>query len=158
MVYSAALIAYAFVKKGIEEKKPVTQMKLQKMVYFAQGYHLVRFGTSLIEEEFEAWKFGPVIPSIYHTYKLYGSEEITDDTLIPNVSSLESSLATLSYQALDAINYTWEVTRNISAVALSVWSHKEGSPWAEAFRPNVHSIPIKNEKIGQYFTGILSNG
>ncbi len=158
MAYSAALIAYAFVKKGIEQRKPVTQMKLQKMVYFAHGYHLAKYGTPLIEEEFEAWKFGPVIPSIYHTYKLYGSEEITDNTLIPDVRNLELLSISLSYQAIDAINYTWEVTKDIDAVALSLWSHKPGSPWAEAFKPNVNSIPIRNDRIGEYFAGMLSNG
>lgn len=156
MAYSAALVAFAFVKRGIKEGKPVTQMKLQKMVYFAHGYHLAKFGTPLIEEEFEAWKFGPVIPSIYHTYKLYGSEEITDFTLIPNIRNLECELATLSSNAMEAIDYTWEVTKDLSAIMLSAWTHKEGSPWADAFLPNINSIPIENEKIGKYFTGVLA--
>ena len=82
MPYSASVIAYAFVQKGIEEGKFVTQMKLQKMVYFAHGYHLARYNEPLIREEFEAWKFGPVVPSIYQSYKLYGSDMIIDTGLI----------------------------------------------------------------------------
>ncbi|GGB08112.1 Panacea domain-containing protein [Puia dinghuensis] len=157
MPYSAAVIAYAFVKRGIKEGKPVTQMKLQKMVYFAHGYHLAMYGAPLIEEEFEAWKYGPVIPSIYRRYQLYGSEEINDLELIFDVSDLETALLNLSYEAHDAIDYTWEATKNLSAVQLSAWTHKAGSPWAEAFKPDVKSIPIKNDRIGQYFTGFLSN-
>jgi len=157
MPYPATLIAYAFVKKGIEEGNPVTQMKLQKMVYFAHGYHLVKYGKPLLEEEFEAWKFGPVIPSIYQAYKLYGSQPILDVTLISGLPELEIQLANLDAKALDSIKYTWTVTKNIDALSLSAWSHSEGSPWAEAFKPNIHSIPIKNEKIEEYFSGILSN-
>lgn len=54
MAYAAALISFAFVKRGIMEGKPVTQMKVQKMVYFAHGYHLAKYGTPLITEGFEA--------------------------------------------------------------------------------------------------------
>lgn len=157
MSYPASLIAYAFVKKGIAEGKPVTQMKLQKMVYFAHGYHLAKYGVPLIEEGFEAWRFGPVVPSIYHTYKLYGSGEIRDADLIATAEFHENNLSSLSPTAWEAINYTWEATKDISAVRLSTWTHKAGSPWAEAFKPNVNSIPISNQKIGEYFTGILFN-
>lgn len=157
MAYAAALISYAFVKRGIMELKPVTQMKVQKMVYFAHGYHLAKFGTPLIEEQFEAWKYGPVIPSIYEVYKLYGSEEIVDTTLIPDDQELELELTELNARAEDAINYTWDATGDVPARALSNWSHKPDSPWAEAFKPDTLSIPIKNDRIEQYFTGVLSS-
>lgn len=65
--YSAKDIAMAFVKKAIESGKPVTQMQLQKMVYFAHGLHLANTkGEPLVKEEFQAWRYGPVIFS----YKL----------------------------------------------------------------------------------------
>ena len=51
MAYSASLIADALVKRGIKEGRPVTQMKLQKMVYFAHGYHLAKYGDAQIQEE-----------------------------------------------------------------------------------------------------------
>ncbi|HTJ13500.1 MAG TPA: type II toxin-antitoxin system antitoxin SocA domain-containing protein [Dinghuibacter sp.] len=159
MAYAAALISFAFVKRGIMEGKPVTQMKVQKMVYFAHGYHLAKYGTPLITEGFEAWKFGPVIPSIYETYKLYGSEDIVDTTLIPDEQHLELELAELGARAEDAINYTWDATGDVSARDLSAWTHKPDSPWAEAFKPDTMSIPIRNDRIEKYFTGVLtSNG
>jgi len=157
MPYPASLIAYAFVKKGIGDGNPVTQMKLQKMVYFAHGYHLAKFGDPLVIEEFEAWKFGPVIPFIYQTYKLYGSGEITDTSLIYNVTKLESELSKIDPNAIDAINYTWKVTKSLDANSLSAWTHKIGSPWQEVYKPHINSIAIKNETIGKYFTEILTN-
>ena len=52
-------------------------MKLQKLAYFAHGWNLAIRNTPLINESVEAWKFGPVIPSLYHDVKGYGMEPIT---------------------------------------------------------------------------------
>ena len=65
-MYSSVLIAGQFVNLGVKENNPVTQMKLQKMVFFAHGLHLaLNNGDPLIREKFLAWKFGPVVPTIY---------------------------------------------------------------------------------------------
>src|SRR5437868_3452952 len=100
-MYPAPLIAYAFAQKGIEEGKPVTQMKLQKMVYFANGYHMVKYNEPLIKESFEAWKFGPVVPTIYENFKLYGSHPIADT----NISNIKTTydVSQLDDRAKDAI-------------------------------------------------------
>ena len=154
MPYSATLIALAFVKKGIESGKFVTQMKLQKMVYFAHGYHLAKYGTPLIVEEFQAWKFGPVVPSIYQAYRFYGSKPITNlDYIMADLSS--AAIYALDAAALDAIEYTWKVTENITAEALSNWTHQPESPWYEVYNPDVFSIPISNRSIENYFRSLL---
>jgi len=152
MAYNASLIAYAFVKKGVETGKPVTQMKLQKMVYFAHGYHLAKYGEPLIREDFEAWQFGPVAPSIYNEFRLYGSDPIT----VEEPGKMEHELRTLSPDAQDAINYTWEATKDISAYKLSGWTHKKNSPWATAYQPNIVGTVIRNDEIKSYFTQFLS--
>ena len=152
MAYNASLIAYAFVKKGVETGKPVTQMKLQKMVYFAHGYHIAKYDEPLIKEDFEAWQFGPVAPSIYNEFRLYGSDPIT----VQEPGKMEQALHTLSPDALDAINYTWEATKDVSAYKLSGWTHKKGSPWAAAYQPHIIGTVIKNNEIKSYFTQFLS--
>lgn len=154
MSYSASAIAYAFVKKGIEEENYVTQMKLQKMVYFAHGYHLAKYGEPLIKEEFEAWKFGPVVPGIYHDYKLYGSDAIIDTGLITDDSDRLEAVK-LNDSATDAINYTWQVTKHLNASQLSRWSHLDGSPWAQVYNERQFLIPIKNTSIQDYFKKVL---
>ena len=151
MPYSASAIAYAFVIKGIEEGRFVTQMKLQKMVYFAHGYHLAKFGTPLINEEFEAWKFGPVVPDIYQSYKLYGSDMIIDPGLVRNTAKP----LTFSASAQEAIDYTWAVTKNLSAFQLSHWSHLEDSPWAAVYNSTNGLQAINNEAIKSYFQRLL---
>jgi len=154
MPYPASLIAYAFVKKGIESGSPVTQMKLQKLVYFAHGLHLAADDGPLINEIFQAWKFGPVIPSIYHDYKFYGSSPISDPDLyfvFGEASSADMKLSMLSTTAEKSINATWDGLKDASAVQLSNWTHKDGGPWKRYYQPGVNDVAIPNEDIKEYF-------
>jgi uncharacterized phage-associated protein len=54
----------------------ISSLKLQKLVYYAQGFHLALYGTALFPEEVEAWPHGPVVLSLYNAYKKYGSNAI----------------------------------------------------------------------------------
>ena len=157
MPYSASLIAAAFVDRSLKERNYLTQMKLQKMVYFAHGYHLAKFGTPLLEDAVQAWKFGPVIPQIYSDYKLYASDLIKDTRYISiPYKQLEKEFSSLSASAQDAINYTWEVTKYLSAAKLSNWTHETNSPWAKVYNPNDRETVISNDLIKQYFTTFLA--
>jgi uncharacterized phage-associated protein len=156
-MYPASLIAFAFVERGIKENKFVTQMKLQKVIYFAQGVHLAKFDEPLIQEEIQAWKFGPVVPEIYHQYKLYGNEPIRTTDWIAPVFERDKDLKNLSTNAKKSIEYTWDVTKDLSAITLSNWTHRKGSPW-EKFYTDMHlGIVIDNEEIRSYFKKLLFN-
>ncbi|HEY4875924.1 MAG TPA: type II toxin-antitoxin system antitoxin SocA domain-containing protein [Puia sp.] len=158
MPYSASLIAAIFVKRGIEQRKYVTQMKLQKMVYFAHGYYLAKYGEPLIIEGFEAWKFGPVIPQIYQDYKFYGSDYITniEYASLLGMELEDADINQLSENARDAVNFTWETLKNISAGKLSSWTHLEGSPWQQVYNENDREIKIDNNVIKDYFASFLA--
>lgn len=155
MPYSSLLIAYAFVKRGIDTGQPITQMKLQKMIYFAQGIHLALYNEPLLKETFQAWKYGPVIPDIYHAYKLYGSNPIDDTSWIWNGEIANEELNTLSENAKKTINYTWDTLKDINAVKLSNWTHKEGSPWQKVYVNGANDVLIPNNEITSYFTRFL---
>ena len=143
-MYSALVIASKFIQLGIQKGKPVNPMKLQKMVYFAHGLHLARNNKPLINEEIEAWSYGPVIPSIYHEVKQFGNNEIEENVLDYRLRNLDSD-------AEHTINLTWEVTKNMSAVQLSNWSHIDGSPWEKTYDGEKHKV-IPNEVIKEYFS------
>lgn len=57
----------------------VSNLKLQKLVYYAQAWHLAIHDTPLFEEDFQAWIHGPVIPELYQKYKSYGWQPISVD-------------------------------------------------------------------------------
>jgi len=154
MEYPATLIAYIFVKKGIETKHPITQLQVQKMVYFAHGYHLAMYNEPLVIDIFQAWQFGPVIPTIYEAYKAFGSDKIEDLTQVrfaPNKVEIDS----ISARAKETIEATWEITKEVPAAKLSMWTHKQGSPWSNVYVKDEKSTPIPNKEIKKYFSSFL---
>ncbi|MBQ6623932.1 MAG: DUF4065 domain-containing protein, partial [Mogibacterium sp.] len=64
--YSAKDIAEHVVTKCVREQEPITNLHLQKILYFIQRDYVKKIGEPLFADEFEAWKFGPVVPCIYY--------------------------------------------------------------------------------------------
>ena len=62
----------------------------------------------------------------------------------------------LSDSAADAIEYTWKVTKHLSGVQLSQWSHLDGAPWAKVYNPSDPSATITDESIKEYFQNLLA--
>ena len=54
----------------------ITNLKLQKLLYYAQAWHLAHFGSPLFSDDIEAWQYGPVIKSIYQKYSKFGNQPI----------------------------------------------------------------------------------
>lgn len=54
----------------------ISNLKLQKLMYYAQGFHLALTGKPLFEEAIMAWELGPAIPSLYHSFTQTGGEPI----------------------------------------------------------------------------------
>ncbi len=61
------------------EEEPVTHMRLQKLLYYAQGWALASRGEGLFAGEIQAWRHGPVTPGVYATFKKYGGGTIGAD-------------------------------------------------------------------------------
>lgn len=89
---------------------PITNLKLQKLLYFIQGEYARRTSRRLIEEDFYAWQLGPVIPALYSKYALYSSTPIprrvcpVKTSIPPNVLRIiENILAKYAHRA------TWDL-------------------------------------------------
>lgn len=67
----------------------LTNLKLQKLLYYVQVLSLKRCNTILFEEEIEAWSYGPVIPAIYYKYKIFGRNILEIDE--PNLLLLDEN-------------------------------------------------------------------
>lgn len=68
MTYSAKDIGRETVRLSVENELWISNLKLQKLLYFAWLEYFRRHGAHLFEDNFEAWKFGPVLPSVYYEY------------------------------------------------------------------------------------------
>ena len=145
--YWSTEISDCFALRGIGEGKPITQMLVQKMVYFAHGLYLAETkGSPLIKEDFEAWKFGPVVPNIYHKYKIFGDTPIRDLSLL-RYSGHSVEPCELINVAYGIIEDTWKNLKDLDAIQVSNWTHKDGSAWSRVYNPNERNIIIPNEYI-----------
>src|SRR5262245_59991994 len=76
--FSADAVSNYFLIRADNEGRPITPMKLQKLMYFAHGWHLAldTSGDSLIAEDAQAWDYGPVFPHTYYEFKDFGNRPI----------------------------------------------------------------------------------
>src|SRR6185437_3205902 len=170
MAFSADAVANYFLDRACAASLPVSPMKLQKLIYFAHGWHLAleKNGHPLLAENEQAWEYGPVLPSVYHEFKDFGDQPITRKAT--EVEFNEDRGLVLYEPAIDqeaakfaddiefpkaVLNRIWNVYSPHPAVQLSEMTHEEGSPWwqvrSEAKRRFRGKIPrglnIPNELI-----------
>jgi len=121
---NALKVAYYFLKRGLEEKKPITNKKLQKLVYYAQVWSLVLNNKKLFNERIEAWVHGPAIPRLYSKFKKFEFDPITLD-------GSEFENLNFSNKQLDVLDNVWKVYGKYNAEYLEALTHSE-LPWQEA--------------------------
>lgn len=123
----ASDVADFFISLGnAENEDPMTNMRINKLMYFAQGFHLQRFGTPLFKDEIKAWKYGPVVESIYRKYHPTGRNIITECSPNFNISGFSADDIQL---LLDVYNKY----RSLSTSRLVEKSHEANTPWARTY-------------------------
>lgn len=78
MLLTCFEVAKYFIRLAHETGSFISNLKLQKLVYYAQAWHLALFEQPLFNEDFEAWIHGPVVPELYHYYKKFGWRPIDE--------------------------------------------------------------------------------
>jgi len=127
---------------GDGEYELISHMKLQKLVYFCQGYSLALFNKPLFPETIEAWEHGPVCPKLYKILKAYGSSPITA-VVDPDKIKLEESEKQL-------INMVYSKYGQYSASRLRAITHNEG-PWNRILVTTEIPIGI----MAEYFLSLI---
>ena len=74
--YPALTIAKWFIAWAEAEEEELSNLKLQKLLYYAQGHHLAERHAPVFTEPIQAWSHGPVVPPVYHEYKRFGRTTI----------------------------------------------------------------------------------
>lgn len=149
MSASALAVAKELVEVAAANGNPLTNMKLQKLLYFGHALSLTLLNKPLFTEKIEPWTYGPVVPDVYHSYKIYGPNIITRNDYF---SSYQIPQAEREWM-LPVINKTWELFGKYSAVALSEYSHKIGAPWERAISEK--NPIISDESIKNYYSNIF---
>lgn len=86
---SPIAVANFIIEVANEKENPVTNLKLQKVLFFLQGYCLAEYNSPLIDGNFSKWKFGPVEEDIYREFKYYGPTPITSKSVYFDEEKIE---------------------------------------------------------------------
>jgi uncharacterized phage-associated protein len=140
---NANFVADALIHISHQHSDPVTNLKLQKLLYYAQAWHLVLFDDALFDEAIEAWVHGPVVPSIFRRFRDNRWSVLEDSgSILPAARTREH---------LDDV---WKVFGKYNAYDLERMTHSE-APWKaarEGLAPDVssHNI-ISLESMKSYY-------
>lgn len=131
-------VAIYIIKTFQEAGDTLTNLKLQKLLYYVQGWHLGLYEEPLFEDDIEAWKYGPVVPEVYNWFKEYGNSpvSITDK----NVDSWN-----IDVSARDHVDEVLRIYAPESAWTLSEITHNE-QPWLNSIKEKLNIIPIASIK------------
>jgi uncharacterized phage-associated protein len=102
----------------------ISNLKLQKLLYYAQGLHLAKYGRPLFAEKIKAWKHGPVIPQVYHHFKEQGNASLPKPDECPRLSASVRELLEAVYRSYG----------QYSAWKLRSFTHEE-PPWKNTEQP-----------------------
>lgn len=139
MAYSVIDIAKKIVcKTDVEHGDTISNLKLQKLLYYLQGFHLAFFNEPLFNECIEAWMYGPVVPVAFNEFRKYRNRAIN-----PANYTDELELTADQQQLFDKV---YRQYNRYSASALMKMTHTEG-PWK---RHNIGE-EITNEELRSFF-------
>ncbi|OAV70178.1 putative phage-associated protein [Bacteroidales bacterium Barb6XT] len=116
----------------------ISNLKLQKMLYYMQGFHLAFFDKPLFKEDIVAWQYGPVVPNVYRAFSAFGTSPLSvpDHTEIIQLGKKEENM----------FRSVTEIYGQFSAVRLMDMTHSE-PPWKTTDINDVISL----NKLKRYF-------
>lgn len=145
-MYSALDIAKYIIDYSNRRDTPVSNLQLQKILYYIQMNFYRRLNKPAFNEDIEAWKYGPVVSSVYNVYCMYGASDIC--LMYPEVrkifSGRESEIANWVIRACIAVG-AWELVEK---------SHIKDGPWDKTYKGGLGDKKvIPKEEIIAYAVG-----
>ena len=153
--FPAIILANYFVKKSIDEEMPMTNLKVNKLVYLSHGWHLGFYETPLIREDIEVWQFGPVVRSVYDAFKKYGKHSITKPATTGFSDEMKEIGELADDDTIQFLGKIWNHYRDWEPWQLSALTHEDNSPWDLVYREfetkNPFEAVIPEETIQQFY-------
>ena len=145
-------IANEFIKR---DGPHIDQMKIQKLVYTAHGWNLAINNSPLVVGRVEAWDSGPVMRTIWEHWKRYGLNTIEgllgrtkNEPFVTELSSVENKI----------IFHVWRKYGYYTSLELSEMTHRNGTPWSNAYFGKGRNSEIAETDIKRYFVNLAIAG
>lgn len=140
MVSALDVARYLLTLVNQEEGDLMSNLKLQKLLYYVQGHHLALYDEPLFHEAIVAWQYGPVVAEVYELYKGYGQSAIP----LPQNTNFDMLLASVT----TLINDVYRKYGQYEATTLMRLTHRE-PPWRNTRSYDV----IQHTELKSYFAG-----
>ena len=141
-MYDVLTIASYIVKYSWEKGYSLSNLKLQKLLYFIQAQFLVSKKQACFNQDIEAWEYGPVVPAVYQKYKMYGGASI------PYAG--EKTTQTIESSDEKLIDRVIDYCSKYTASYLVAVTHAQ-NPWKDVYVPNMSNV-ISKDSIKKFFT------
>lgn len=158
--YRAAHIANFILNSADKEGREISVLKLLKLVYIFFGWvSAVHDGKYLFSDPIEAWKYGPVVPSLYYDLRRFGRQPISKDARAyaydtsgdePAKAPTEEEIADSDSELFETLKIIWDSYKTAPAEHLVALTHKEGTPWWNAFDGTLRK-EIRKDDIRRYY-------
>lgn len=141
------------------EGRKITNLSLQKILFFCHAWSLVVLGRPLIKHQFEAWKFGPVLQYLYRDFKKFDCEPINSRAVKLDLSTGNEQIVPYEFDAEteDLLKKVIRFYSRLSAGTLVEMSHVEGGPWHEAwmYEGSVNpGMKINDQAIAKFYSNV----
>ncbi|MFI3249088.1 MAG: type II toxin-antitoxin system antitoxin SocA domain-containing protein [Rikenellaceae bacterium] len=168
MKTNALSIANYFVDKVMEGDGDLTLLRLVKYVYISYGLTLAILDKNILDcryDKVEAWKFGPVIPSVYHSFKHNGNSQIRNKVQIPtdldmeslsNINFVDAVINERDKQSLTPIlDFVWDQYKDVPTPKLIDILHRDGTPWKFCYKPGAN-VDIPEDMTKAYYKAFIN--
>jgi len=153
--YSASLVADYIIAKS---RASMTAIKVIKTAYIAHGYSLALLGKPLIREKAQAWRYGPVFPSMYFALRDNGQDPIRSLEYCDTASGspeladrMEFFKSRIDEERRAILDDAIEVYGALSGRRLISITHASGTPWEKHYKPGVFHTVIPDEETKRYY-------
>ena len=127
----ALAVGNSILDRAAKENIDMTPMKLQKLIYCLYKEYYKNTGRALFDERFEAWKYGPVLRSIYDAFKKFGANVIKGfaKSADGNVYVVNAKSSEAFTKAFDTV---WRKYSEYDGIVLSAFTHRDNTAWRKA--------------------------
>lgn len=158
---NALSVANYFIDLAQNDNVEIRPLRLMKLVYIAHGHMLAMLGRSVLDSRFdkvEAWKYGPVVPSVYHSFKHFRNNPITDKTVLlvcDDNNTIDFKEPQLEDEDAKKIcEYVWQRYKTYTDCDLVTLLHRKGSPWETVYVKGCNK-PIPDEYTRVYYRRLV---
>lgn len=148
--YTADQVADAILAFCAEHGDYVSNLRLQKLLYYSQGWYLAEHEEPLFDDPIEAWVYGPAVPAVYERFRRFGQRPLESDVKLDD----------LPPELVEHVKGVWEAYGHLTSYDLEMISKAE-DPWLIARNglpidePSPH--PLSNDVMKRYFAAKWSH-